>query len=144
VFCSFRDKAREKQRQKNLASKPPRKERLQEPIRAPKKERKETADKRRLHQNREDEEEMNREYRLLKKLKKGTLSEQEYDEEDMSLPDTESVEPSSNVSEDSGNVDLNGQASNSKQSKKIVHSNGRLQSKFKNRSVARASKKRPS
>lgn len=139
---SFRDKAREKQRQKNLASKPPRKERLQEPIRAPKKERKETADKRRLHQNREDEEEMNREYRLLKKLKKGTLSEQEYDEEVML--DTESAEPSSNVSDNSGNVDLNGQASNSKQSKKIVHSNGRLQSKFKNRSVARASKKRPS
>lgn len=143
--CSVRDKAREKQRQKNLASKLPRQPRVEEAIRAPKKERKETANKRRLHQNRDDEEEMDREYRLLKKLKKGTLSEQEYDDEVMSLPDTQPVEPTSNVSEDLGNVDLNGRtSSDSKLSKKIVQSNGRSQSKFKNRSVARASKKRPS
>lgn len=134
---SVRDKAREKQRQKNLASKPPRKPRLEEPVRAPfKKDRKETADKRRLHQSREDEDEMNREYRLLKKLKKGTLSEQEYDDEVMG-------EPSSNVSEDVGNVDSKAQTSDSKQLKKFVQSN-RSQSKVKNRSATRASKKRPS
>lgn len=139
---SVRDKAREKQRQKNLANKPPRKPRLEEPVRAPfKKDRKETADKRRLHQSREDEDEMNREYRLLKKLKKGTLSEQEYDDEVMGLPDTQSVEPSSNVSEDVGNVDSKAQTSDSKQLKKFVQSN-RSQGKVKNRSATRAPKKR--
>ena len=131
-----RDKAREKQRQKNLASKPPRQPKHPEPSdkRAPIKERKETADKRRLHQKREDDEEMEREYRFLKRLKKGTLSEQEYDEEVM-----QSVESSSNVSEDIVDVDLRVSGSDSKPPKR---SNSRSQSKFKSRPAARAPKKR--
>ncbi|KAG0569950.1 hypothetical protein KC19_6G127800 [Ceratodon purpureus] len=133
----FKDKAREKQRQKNLASKPPRQPRLPEPTRPPKKEKKETADKRRLHQKQDDDDEMDREYRLLKKLKKGTLSEQEYEEEVMQLD-----EPTSNGSEDIDDVDSNVQASDSKKSKKSVGSSSRSQSKFKNRPAARAFKKR--
>lgn len=145
ITCSHfhlfvRDKAREKQRQKNLASKPPRQPRLPEPTRAPKKERKETADKRRLHQKIEDDEEMNREYRLLKKLKKGTLSEQEYDEEVTRMSDLQSVEPTRNVSEDVGDVDLSVQASESKVSKRSVQSNGKSKSKFKSRPAGRANK----
>lgn len=134
---SYKDKAREKQRQKNLTSKPPRQPRLPEPTRAPKKEKKETADKRRLHQKKEDDEEMDREYRLLKKLKKGTLSEQEFEEEVM-----QSEEPTSNVSEEIGDVDSSVQASDSKVSKRSAQSNSKSQSKFKNRPAARASKKR--
>ncbi|KAG0613699.1 hypothetical protein M758_6G123000 [Ceratodon purpureus] len=133
----FKDKAREKQRQKNLANKPPRQPRLPEPTRPPKKEKKETADKRRLHQKQDDDDEMDREYRLLKKLKKGTLSEQEYEEEVMQLD-----EPTSNGSEDIDDVDSNVQASDSKKSKKSVGSSSRSQSKFKNRPAARAFKKR--
>ncbi len=78
-----RDKAREKQRQKNLILKPQRQPlaRTREKMdRAPRKERKETAEKRREHQRVEDDDEMEREYRLLKKLKKGTLSEVEFAE----------------------------------------------------------------
>jgi hypothetical protein len=80
---SFKDKAREKQRQKNLILKPQRQPlaRTREKMdRAPRKERKETAEKRREHQRVEDDDEMEREYRLLKKLKKGTLSEVEFAE----------------------------------------------------------------
>lgn len=68
---------------------------------------------------------MNREYRLLKKLKKGTLSEQEFDDE---------------VSEDLGD----GEASAPKASSSTVQSNGKSHSKVKNRSAPRASKKRSS
>ncbi|XP_024387826.1 DEAD-box ATP-dependent RNA helicase 18 isoform X1 [Physcomitrium patens] len=138
---AFKEKAREKQRQKNLANKPPRQPREPEPDRAPKKERKETAEKRRLHQKVEDDEEMNREYRLLKKLKKGTLSESEY-EQVMSMPDMQLVEPSSNVDEVQDSTHLNGRGSDSKLSKRFARSTSRSQSKFKNRSVASTSKKR--
>lgn len=72
---------------------------------------------------------MNREYRLLKKLKKGTLSEQEFDDE---------------VSEELGDVASQGQASASKASSSIVQSNSKSHSKVKNRSAPRASKKRSS
>lgn len=51
-------------------------------------------------------------------------------------------EPTSNVSEEIGDVDSSVQASDSKVSKKSAQSNSKSQSKFKNRPTARASKKR--
>jgi hypothetical protein len=58
---------------------------------APRKERKETAEKRREHQRAEDDDEMEREYRLLKKLKKGTLSEVEFAEATSTADESERV-----------------------------------------------------
>lgn len=81
----YMDKSREKQRQKNLEAKKshPREPRLQKskassangpaPVM-----KKETAKKRRAVQSVEDEDEMAREYRLLKKLKKGAIDETQF------------------------------------------------------------------
>ncbi|PNX85634.1 DEAD-box ATP-dependent RNA helicase 18-like protein, partial [Trifolium pratense] len=78
------DKSREKQRKKNLLVKKEAKEKEPKP-KKPKKTpivptamRKKTAKQRRAQQTVEDEEELTQEYRLLKKLKKGTIDENEY------------------------------------------------------------------
>lgn len=80
----FKDKSREKQRKKNLQAK--KEAQKQQPKPEPKKDpnaaapilRKKTARQRRAVQTAEDEDELTREYRLLKKLKKGTIDEAEY------------------------------------------------------------------
>ncbi|TYI30257.1 hypothetical protein ES332_A05G373500v1 [Gossypium tomentosum] len=81
----FKDKSREKQRKKNLQTK---KEREQQESKPEKPERatyaaapvmkKKTAKQRCAAQTIEDEEELTREYRLLKKLKKGAIDETEF------------------------------------------------------------------
>lgn len=80
-----RDKSREKQRKKNLQAK--KEAQKQQPKPEPKKNsnaatapvlRKKTARQRRAAQTVEDEDELAHEYRLLKKLKKGTIDETEY------------------------------------------------------------------
>ncbi|XP_010558064.1 PREDICTED: DEAD-box ATP-dependent RNA helicase 18 [Tarenaya hassleriana] len=85
----YKDKSREKQRKKNLQAKKEKQEQ-QKPEKAKKTSnkaanndsaavRKLTAKQRRTIQNVEDEEEMARDYRLLKKLKKGAIKEDEFD-----------------------------------------------------------------
>ncbi|XP_027335134.1 DEAD-box ATP-dependent RNA helicase 18 isoform X1 [Abrus precatorius] len=80
----YRDKSREKQRKKNLQAKKEAKEKEPKPQKlsktqnAPTVMRKKTARQRRAQQTIEDEEELMQEYRLLKKLKKGTIDENEY------------------------------------------------------------------
>ncbi|RYQ83653.1 hypothetical protein Ahy_B10g102410 isoform E [Arachis hypogaea] len=82
----YRDKSREKQRKKNLQAKKEAKEKEKEakpekPSKtpsAPTAMRKKTARQRRAQQTIEDEEELMQDYRLLKKLKKGTIDENEY------------------------------------------------------------------
>ncbi|KAI4306496.1 hypothetical protein L6164_029769 [Bauhinia variegata] len=79
----YRDKYREKQRKKNLQAKKEAKEKqakTQKPSKNPiaAATRKKTAKQRRAQQTVEDEDELMREYRLLKKLKKGTIDESEY------------------------------------------------------------------
>jgi ATP-dependent RNA helicase DDX55/SPB4 len=84
---AFEDKAREKQRQRTLkeqeeaaeaqrlldADKPkPKKEKVKE-------EKRQTAFKRRKEESRADIEEMEDDYRALKKLKKGKMTEEEFD-----------------------------------------------------------------
>ncbi|KAI7735019.1 hypothetical protein M8C21_028136 [Ambrosia artemisiifolia] len=81
----FKDKNREKQRKKNLQVK---KEAKQEDTKTHKAKdkakntvtvmKKRTAKQRRAIQSAEDDEELTREYRLLKKLKKGAINESEY------------------------------------------------------------------
>ncbi|KAG4995426.1 hypothetical protein JHK82_032150 [Glycine max] len=84
VDIKYRDKSREKQRKKNLQAKKEAKEREPKPQKpkktpiAPTATRKKTARQRRAQQTMEDEEELMQEYRLLKKLKKGTIDENEY------------------------------------------------------------------
>ncbi|KAJ1417714.1 RNA helicase, DEAD-box type, Q motif [Sesbania bispinosa] len=80
----YRDKSRQKQRKKNLQAKKEAKEKEPKPQKpnktpnAPTVMRKKTARQRRSQQTIEDEEELMQEYRLLKKLKKGTIDEDEY------------------------------------------------------------------
>ncbi|CAL1387718.1 unnamed protein product [Linum trigynum] len=81
----FKDKSREKQRKKNLQAKKEAKQnedKPQKPKRNPDAAapamRKKTAKQRRAVQTAEDEEELAREYRLLKKLKKGAINEDEF------------------------------------------------------------------
>ncbi|KAI4306875.1 hypothetical protein L6164_030117 [Bauhinia variegata] len=79
----YRDKSREKQRKKNLQAKKESKEKEAKPQKPSKNPiaavtRKKTAKQRRAQQTVEDEDELMREYRLLKKLKKGTIDESEY------------------------------------------------------------------
>ncbi|KAK7305921.1 hypothetical protein VNO77_43834 [Canavalia gladiata] len=80
----FRDKSREKQRKKNLQAKKeakekePKSQKLSKTPNATTVMRKKTARQRRAQQTMEDEEELMQEYRLLKKLKKGTIDENEY------------------------------------------------------------------
>ncbi|KAI3757824.1 hypothetical protein L6452_05367 [Arctium lappa] len=80
----FKDKSREKQRKKNLQVK---KDVQQEPKtrkaksttkNTPAVMKKKTAKQRRAAQSAEDDDELAREYRLLKRLKKGTINETEY------------------------------------------------------------------
>ncbi|KAL8172374.1 hypothetical protein V2J09_024178 [Rumex salicifolius] len=81
----FKDKFREKQRKKNLVAKKAEKE-LKAASQKPKANpnpstatlRKKTAKQRRAAQSKEDDEELTREYRLLKKLKKGSIDETEF------------------------------------------------------------------
>ena len=81
----FRDKSREKQRKKNLQAKKAMQQQEPNP-RKPKAAanaaasatRKQTAKQRRGVQSLEDDDEMAREYRLLKKLKKGAIDESEF------------------------------------------------------------------
>ncbi|OMO75920.1 hypothetical protein COLO4_25788 [Corchorus olitorius] len=81
----YKDKSREKQRKKNLLAKKERKQEEPKPQK-PKKVsdaaapimKKKTAKQRRAAQTIEDEEELTREYRLLKKLKKGAIDESEF------------------------------------------------------------------
>ncbi|KAK8672354.1 hypothetical protein V6N13_110726 [Hibiscus sabdariffa] len=80
----YKDKSREKQRKKNLQAK--KAEQQESKPQKPKKGsndaapvmRKKTAKQRRAAQTVEDEEELTREYRLLKKLKKGAIDETEF------------------------------------------------------------------
>ncbi|WCJ19947.1 DEAD-box ATP-dependent RNA helicase 18 [Euphorbia peplus] len=81
----FKDKSREKQRKKNLKIKKEAKElepKAKKPSKnsstAPAVARKKTAKQRRAAQSVEDDDDLAREYRLLKKLKKGTIDETEY------------------------------------------------------------------
>ncbi|XP_010257043.1 PREDICTED: DEAD-box ATP-dependent RNA helicase 18 [Nelumbo nucifera] len=81
----YKDKLREKQRQKNLKAKKTlehQEEKPQKPksnVNAPAKvTRKKTARQRRAAQTVEDEEELDRDYRLLKKLKKGAIDESQF------------------------------------------------------------------
>ena len=85
----FRDKSREKQRKKNLQAKravqdEKPKPKRQKPEKAPTAAaaatvmRKKTAKQRRAAQTVEDDDELAREYRLLKKLKKGAIDESEF------------------------------------------------------------------
>ncbi|KAL2897265.1 DEAD-box ATP-dependent RNA helicase 18 [Bienertia sinuspersici] len=81
----FKDKSREKQRKRNLLEK-----QLEEKVPKPQKKpkpvknhktaamKKTTAKKRRAVQTKEDDDDLTREYRLLKKLKKGAIDENEY------------------------------------------------------------------
>ncbi|CAI0416138.1 unnamed protein product [Linum tenue] len=85
LFMEIPDKSREKQRKKNLQTKKEAKlheDKPQKPKRNPDAAapamRKKTAKQRRAVQNVEDEEELAREYRLLKKLKKGAIDETEF------------------------------------------------------------------
>lgn len=80
-----RDKSREKQRKKNLIArkeakdKEPKSQKLKKTPNVPNNVmKKKTAKQRRAQQTMEDEEELMQEYRLLKKLKKGTIDENEY------------------------------------------------------------------
>ncbi|KAJ6429307.1 hypothetical protein OIU84_020856 [Salix udensis] len=82
----FKDKSREKQRRKNLQAKKEARQQESKPQKvrktpsaAPTVMRKKTAKQRRATQTFEDEEELAREYRLLKKLKKGTIDESEFE-----------------------------------------------------------------
>ncbi|GKU92175.1 hypothetical protein SLEP1_g5940 [Rubroshorea leprosula] len=82
----YKDKSREKQRKKNLQAKKEQEQQEQKPKKPNKTSsasattvmRKKTARQRRAAQSVEDEEELTREYRLLKKLKKGAIDENEY------------------------------------------------------------------
>lgn len=82
---SLRDKSRQKQRNKNLQEKKAKQE-LEPKREKPKStlksattvNRKKTAQQRRAVQTVEDEEELTRDYRLLKKLKKGAIDENEF------------------------------------------------------------------
>ncbi|GLT31513.1 hypothetical protein SLA2020_062460 [Shorea laevis] len=82
----YKDKSREKQRKKNLQAKKEREQEEQKPKKPNKIPnssattvmRRKTARQRRAAQSVEDEEELTREYRLLKKLKKGAIDENEY------------------------------------------------------------------
>ncbi|XP_060675610.1 DEAD-box ATP-dependent RNA helicase 18 isoform X2 [Ziziphus jujuba] len=81
----LRDKSREKQRKRNLQAKKEAKQREpkpQKPSKAPNAAatvmRKKTAKQRRAAQTIEDQDELAREYRLLKKLKRGAIDESEY------------------------------------------------------------------
>ncbi|KAM0034408.1 putative RNA helicase [Helianthus debilis subsp. tardiflorus] len=81
----FKDKNREKQRKKNLQVKKEVKQQEAKTHKAKDKAKdtvtvmkKRTAKQRRAIQSAEDDEELTREYRLLKKLKKGTINESEY------------------------------------------------------------------
>ncbi|WCJ39991.1 DEAD-box ATP-dependent RNA helicase 18 [Euphorbia peplus] len=76
----FKDKSREKQRKKNLKIKkePKAKKPSKNSSTAPAVARKKTAKQRRAAQSIEDDDDLAREYRLLKKLKKGTIDETEY------------------------------------------------------------------
>ena len=85
IINSSRDKAREKQRKKKLLAK--KLEQEQNPKQPKPKTRqnqkdgvmkKKTAKQRRAVQTKEDEDELTREYRLLKKLKRGAIDEDEY------------------------------------------------------------------
>ncbi|KAJ7959598.1 RNA helicase [Quillaja saponaria] len=80
----YRDKSREKQRKKNLKAKKEAKEKEVKPkssktLHPANVIRKKTAKQRRARQTVEDEDELTREYRLLKKLKKGAIDESEFD-----------------------------------------------------------------
>ncbi|CAN1295456.1 DEAD-box ATP-dependent RNA helicase 18 [Linum perenne] len=83
----FKDKSREKQRKKNLQTKKeakqhevkPTQKRKRNPTDAPSGVlRKKTAKQRRAVQKAEDDEELTRDYRLLKKLKKGDINDDEF------------------------------------------------------------------
>lgn len=80
----YKDKSREKQRKKNLqAKKEKEEEKNSQKVSKTSKQtptimKKKTAKQRRAAQTIEDEEELTREYRLLKKLKKGAIDESEY------------------------------------------------------------------
>ncbi|KAI4339151.1 hypothetical protein MLD38_024123 [Melastoma candidum] len=81
----YKDKSREKQRQKNLLAK--KKAQKEDPksdrpkknqVTVPTVTRKKTAKQRRAAQTAEDRDELDRDYRLLKKLKKGAINEDEF------------------------------------------------------------------
>ncbi|KAI5670438.1 hypothetical protein M9H77_10802 [Catharanthus roseus] len=79
----YKDKSREKQRRKNLQAKKELEEKQQKPKATSKAPaatvlKKKTAKQRRAAQSVEDDDEMAREYRLLKKLKKGAINESEF------------------------------------------------------------------
>jgi ATP-dependent RNA helicase DDX55/SPB4 len=108
-FClaNFRDKAREKQRKKALKRKAeeeaqnskPEKKRAPEKPEKPK--RKKTGKQRQSVQTKEDLDELTHEYRLLKKLKRGAIDEEEYEKL------TGFVETDGEGSSDSDASDLN-------------------------------------
>ncbi|CAH9101544.1 unnamed protein product [Cuscuta epithymum] len=78
----FKDKFREKQRKKNLEAKKAKQQEVKKQKRNPSSlkadMKKQTAKKRRASQSVEDDDEMAREYRLLRKLKKGAIDETQF------------------------------------------------------------------
>ncbi|KAF5752595.1 DEAD-box ATP-dependent RNA helicase 18 [Tripterygium wilfordii] len=81
----FKDKSREKQRKKNLQAKKEAQQQAPKPLKpnkpatvGPSAMRKKTAKQRRAAQTIEDADELTRDYRLLKKLKRGAIDETEY------------------------------------------------------------------
>lgn len=86
VLVHCRDKTREKQRQKalkrkaeELANEPPVPEKRIPRERPDKPKRKQTGKQRQTIQTKEDMDELTNEYRLLKKLKRGVIDEDEYE-----------------------------------------------------------------
>ncbi|KAK1283178.1 DEAD-box ATP-dependent RNA helicase 18 [Acorus calamus] len=88
IDIKFKDKSREKQRQNNLRTKKEEEERCPKPKRERQKPalndtsniaRKKTGRQRQAAQAIKDEEELDREYRLLKKLKRGAIDETEFE-----------------------------------------------------------------
>lgn len=85
-MVNCRDKAREKQRQKTLkrkaeelALRPEIEKRRKAPEKPEKPKRKKTGKQRQAVQTKEDTDELANEYRLLKKLKRGVIDEDEYE-----------------------------------------------------------------
>lgn len=85
IFLHYRDKAREKQRKKALKRKAeeeaqnPKQEKKRAREKPEKPKRKKTGKQRQSVQTKEDLDELAHEYRLLKKLKRGDIDEDEYE-----------------------------------------------------------------
>ncbi|XP_058075129.1 DEAD-box ATP-dependent RNA helicase 18 [Magnolia sinica] len=129
MLVKYKDKSREKQRQKNLQAsktadrKEPKPEKPKpNPSGVGTKTRKKTGRQRRAAQNVEDAEELEREYRLLKKLKRGAIDESEFDKlmgVDGSFEELESPDCDINNSAVASHTELEMSGQNKKQKGKV-------------------------